>query len=531
MPTAADILDQHVVFQLRSVDRLFLHGYIPLLQSPGGLRRFLERDGPIASPALFQRRSDGFRTALEAYARERAVPWIHFARKERKEDRMRPLFERAEREGRTGLVAVGVAQEKMQAWQGRKRLTAGGAVTFEWSRRSVVVNHHYCYLLDAEWGRSFIKVAGYAPWGIHLWLNGHEWLKRQLTKRGVAFRALDNGLLACADPEAAQRLASALGPMEVKRYLARWLGELPQPLEPGDRAAGHAYALSMLQTEVSDTRVFDRPLRGRQWFEAQLPELLLTGRPERIGLLFARRVRSDTPSRFETVLITPHAVPAIRFRYKQATVKQYLKEGRALRTETTFGDPYDVEVGRRVQNLPTLIAKGHEINARVLELERETETARLAGPEITRLTRPARDARGRRVAALRLGDVRVMALLAALVAIVARHLAAGFSNAQLRRIVAELLAQSLEEYTSAKMTYDLGRLAGHGLIERLPGTRRYALTPFGLRAAAFLTKLADRLLDPGIARCASPPPSLERSLWRPLERALDALVDHARLAA
>lgn len=531
MPTAADILDQHVTFQLRCVDRLFLHGYVPLLQTPGGIELFLGRDGPIRSPALFQRRSDGFRAALEAYAREHAAEWIHFVRKERKEERVRPLFERAEHEGRTGLVAVGVAQERMSAWQGRKHVSARGSVSFEWTRRSVHVNHYYLYLFDAEWGRSFIKIAGYAPWGIHLWLNGHDWLKRQLARRGIAYRALDNGLLACDDPASAQRLASALGPAEVKRYLARWLAVLPQPLTPADRAAGHGYALSMLQTEVSDTRVFDRPLRGRQWFEAQLPELLATGRPERIGLLFARQVRRTTPGRFETELITPHTVPAIRFRYKQATVKQYLKMGRALRTETTFGDPYDVEVGRRIDNLPKLIAKGHEINARVLELERATETARLDGPEITALTRPGRDARGRRVAGLRLGDLRVMALLAALVAIVSRHLAAGFSNAQLRRTVAELLALSLEEYTSAKMTYDLGRLMGHGLIARLPGTRRYRLTPFGLRAAAFLTKLADRVLDPGIARCASPPRSPERSIWRRLECALDDLLDHARLAA
>lgn len=264
MPTATAILDQHVTLQYRSLERLFLNGYVPLLQSAGGLARFLERDGPFRSPVLLQCRSDGFVPALKAYAEERAVPWILFRRKECKEEKIRPLFVAAEPAGRSGLVAVGVAQERMSAWYARKLPTPRGSFIFQWARRAVVVNHYYLYLLDPEWGPAFIKIAGYAPWGIRVWLNGHEWLKRQLGKRGIAFTELDNGLARCADPAAAQALAAGLGPSEVRRFFARWMRQLPQPLTAADRNAGHAYALSMLQVEVSDTRVFDRPLRLSQ---------------------------------------------------------------------------------------------------------------------------------------------------------------------------------------------------------------------------------------------------------------------------
>lgn len=528
MPTAASILDQHVTLQYRSLDRLFLQGYIPLLQSVGGLTRFLERDGPVRSPALLQRRSDAFVRELTAYAAERQIPWILFQRRERKEERIRPLFAAADRAQRYGLVAVGVAQERMSAWYARKVRTPRGWVDFSWARRAVSVNHHYLYLLDPEWGPSFIKIAGYAPWGVRVWLNGHEWLKRQLARSAIAFRELDNGLASCADPARAQALADTLGPAQVRRFFARWMAELPQPLSAADRAAGHGYALSLFQLEVADTRVFDRPVRGRQWFEAVIAEQLTLGRPAEVGLLFGRRVQRNTPGRFETQVITPHTTPAIRFRYKQATIKQYLKEGRALRTETTFGDPRDVGIGRRLENLGALKSKGEETNARLLALEASTEQARLAGPELTGLVLPAH--RGtRRVAALRLGDVRVMALLAALVAIA--HQAAGFSNAQLRRSVATLLGLSLEEYTSARMTYDLGRLVGHGLITPLPRSHRYQLTPYGLRAAAFLTKLADRVLDPGIARCGAAAPSPPAGPWRSFDRALDQVLERARIAA
>lgn len=226
-------------------------------------------------------------------------------------------------------------------------------------------------------------------------------------------------------------------------------------------------------------------------------------------------------------MVTPFTLPTIRFRYKHTDIKQYLKAGRALRTETTFNDSYDVGIGRSVVNLGALQKRGDQINARLLAVERGTEEARLSGPELSDLVLPARSA-GRRIPALRFGDPRVMALFAALVALA--HQAAGFQNAQLRRIVAALLARG-EEYSSARMTYDLGRLVGHGLIERTARTHRYRLTDAGLRIAALCTKLAERLLDPAIARCRDAPPSPPGTPWGRLESSLDAIVREARIAA
>jgi hypothetical protein len=280
----------------------------------------------------------------------------------------------------------------------------------------------------------------------------------------------------------------------------------------------------MLQVEVSDTRVFDRPVRARQWFEATIGEQLTLGRPERISLLFGRRVTRATKGRFETRVVDAYTTPTITFRYKHSTVKQYQKAGLALRTETTINDAYDLDIGRRLENLPAVREAGAAINERLLEHEADTETARLAGPELTDLVRPTtRD--GRRIPALRLGDPRVMALLAAVV--MHAHLPAGFSNAQLRRHVAALLSIPLGEYTSARMTYDLGRLLGHDLIARIPRTHRYRPTPDGLRQAAFLTKLADRVLDPALARCGPPAPPGRH--WQAFDRVLRVLLQRAHI--
>lgn len=530
MPTSSNILAAHTVLHLRSLDRLFLNLYIPKLQRPEQVPYFLRTpETPIPSPVLFQRRGDAFVRDLRAYAEAHGAPWLHFERGTSKEARMRPYLQAAEREGQSGLVAVGLAQERSFGWGFTKTPTERGT-NFGFVRRSVYVNHYYLYIFDADWGPSFIKLCGYAPWGGRVWLNGHEWLKRELAARGIAFRPLDNGLLACERPEVAQELARQLGPAQVRAYLGRWLAELPQPLSAEDRERGYGYACSMKQIEVADTRVFDRPLRGRQWFEATIAEQLALGRPQEIALLFDRRVTRRTPGRFETHVLADRTTPEILFRYKHSTIKQYLKGGRALRTETTVNDTYDLGIGRALEHLGEVREQGEAINERLLAAEAGSEQARLAGPELTELVLPQRTATGRRIPALRFGDPRVMALLAAVVALA--NLPAGFQNAQLRRSVAALLSLSLEEYSRARMTYDLGRLVGHTLIERQRGTHRYRPTAKGLRVAALLTKLADRVLDPAFARIGTDRPrAAPNDPWRRFESALDALVTRANIAA
>jgi hypothetical protein len=527
MPSASSILQAHTVLRCSSIDRLYLNVYIPDLQRPDQVNRFLEHAGmPIPSPVLLQRRSQAFTAALRAYAEAHGVPWICFQRGERKEDTLKPLFAAAERAGRPGLVAVGVAQERTTGWKGAKHRLDRGGLTFSFSRVSVYVNVYYLYIWDTEWGPTFIKLSGYAPWGGRIWLNGHEWLKRQLAKRSVAYQSLDNGFRWVEQTELMAKLAGQLSADHIRAYFAYWMRHLPGPLTAEDRAAGYTYALSLLQVEVSDTRVFTRPLRARQWFEATITDQLTLGRPEEVSLLFGRRPNRRTSGRFQTRIVNACTLPVISFRYKHSTVKQYLKEGVALRTETTINDAYDFDLGRRLDNLPALRALGEATNATLLAHEENADTARLNGPELTQLVQPLRH-QDRRIPALRLGDPRVMALLAAVVML--SHLPAGFTNAQLRRHVAALLSLPLGQYSSARMTYDLGRLSGHGLIGRIPNTHCYRPTATGLRIAAFLTRLSDRILDPGLARCGPTMP--QGPPWIPLDHALAKLLHRANLVA
>ena len=226
-----------------------------------------------------------------------------------------------------------------------------------------MVNHFYFYCVDRDFGPFLLKFATY-PYTAKLCLNGHEYAKRQLARAGIAFEALDNGLLSCADPRRAQALCDRLSSAKIVALVRRWLRRLPHPFTAADRRAGYRYDVSILQAEFSLTQEFDRPATGRVFFEEVIRENLDLGRPDQVQLIFGRRVTRRTPGRFRTRVITEGVTPSLHVDYKRSRIKQYHKEGRALRTETTINDARDVGVGKRLKNLPALREIGFQANRR-----------------------------------------------------------------------------------------------------------------------------------------------------------------------
>jgi hypothetical protein len=181
----------------------------------------------------------------------------------------------------------------------------------------------YFYLFDRDWGPAFFKLSSYAPYPLFISANGHEWLKRQLEVRGVRYEDLDNGLRSVEDPELAHRLAGSLSAGHLLHLIAKWLPLLPSPLLDADRAAGFNWAFSVRQMEISDTAVFERPQLGRAWFEAAIRDHLSLGRPDKVRIVFGRQVRSTTPGRFATNVITHGVYPRLEIRYKSSGAKAY----------------------------------------------------------------------------------------------------------------------------------------------------------------------------------------------------------------
>ena len=308
-----------------------------------------------------------------------------------------------------------------------------------------------------------------------------------------------------------QTLADGLSAEKIEALIRKWQARLPQPFTVAERAAGYDYDLSILQVEFALTQVLDRPQTGRLFLEAAIREHLDLGRPEQVQLIFARRVTRATPSRFRTRIITEGVTPALHIDYKHSRIKQYHKEGRALRTETTINETRDFHIGKRLKNLPALRQIGFPANRRLLHVQQISHNCLLGEDAFQQVNQPQLVS-GQRVPALRFTDPGVQALFSALVAF--RLLPQGFANHELRALLAPLLGLVPDQLTPGQMTYHLRRLRLHGLIERIPQTHRYQVTEFGWRVAFFFTRTYARLIRPGLAQIVPQAPPLNTMLRR-----------------
>jgi len=531
--SVAEILRDHVTLEVEGIDRMYLNAVIPILQSEGGIAWFFRecRGHAFASSALMAPMTRAFVEALEHFARTEDLDVVAFEKKQRKDDVAAEY--RARFRGEEGLLFVGKAQEKASVFRTQRRRNPKTGASYAWLYRSTaMVNQYYFYALDRDFGPFFLKFCSYFPYNAKLCINGHEYAKRQLERRGIRYQALDNGVLSCEDPTTLQSICDGLSAEKIDALLRKWLRQLPHPFTAKDRAAGIRYDLSVLQAEFSLTQVLDRPVTGRIFFEEVIRENLDIGRPDQVQLIFERRILRKgpraTPGRFRTRVITEGVYPSLHVDYKATRIKQYHKEGRALRTETTINNTRDFAIGKRLHNLPALRGVGFKANRRLLDVQRISHDCSIGEHAFHAIQRP-RVVDNQRASALRFEAERVQALLHALV--IFRLLPHGFSNADLRERLEPLLGRRIRP---GAVTYDLRRLRLHGLIKRIPRSHRYEVTQRGLRYALFFTRSYDRLLRPGLSLILPDhalTDSTLRASFRQLETAMTSWAEQANLAS
>ncbi len=227
--TVNDVLDGRKLLEIDCLDRIYLTLSVPNLMVGGQVVSFLtQHEGkPVPSPALLERRGQTFRRAVESFAQANGIPVIAFTGKkdksrpgvladtpwpQRKIDQVMPLMRKAAATGRSQVVAIGVAQEFQRVFTGTKSEAGTSAVWFSYHRTERRVTCYYFYIWDADFGAAFIKVCAYFPYPGKIWINGHEWAKRQAAQAGIGFRELSNGFAACDDPAALQTVCDRLGP-------------------------------------------------------------------------------------------------------------------------------------------------------------------------------------------------------------------------------------------------------------------------------------------------------------------------------
>ena len=212
--TVNDVLDGHVGLDVECMDRIYLNGYVPNLQVGGQVASFMTAHlgYPIPSPAIMDKIGTAFRRAVDRFADDNKIPVVRFGKDDRKIDRMRPYLARA------GARPVGPGWPR-SGWRrssrrcsSRPRRAPATAVWFSFTKANRRVTCYYFYLWDDDFGPAFVKVCAYFPYPMKIWVNGHEWAKRQATKAGIGFTELSNGFATCSDPAGLQAICDRLGP-------------------------------------------------------------------------------------------------------------------------------------------------------------------------------------------------------------------------------------------------------------------------------------------------------------------------------
>ena len=393
-----DVLDGHVVLDVECLDRIYLNGYVPNLQVGGQVASFMTAHlgYPIPSPAIMEKMGTAFRKAVDRFAAANEIAVVRFGKNERKIEVMRRYLAKHAKTGRAGVAAIGVAQEFAPVFTGTKKTGPSDAVWFAFTKADRRVTCYYFYVFDDDFGPAFVKVCAYFPYPVKIWLNGHEWAKRQAAKAGIGFAELSNGFASATDSAALQAICDRLGPGAIRVFAERWWSRLPLPLTEHDRAAGYWWELAMRQVETSRTLVFDAPRRARAFFEALVADNLDIGRPEVIELIFRRGQRRGRPAagEFKTKIVTYGTEVNVNAFYRHSRIKQYLKDGRALRVETVINDPGDLGCLRRLQHLDELQTRARAVNTTLLDTERVGQGCVLASPALSVLATPGKGVGG-----------------------------------------------------------------------------------------------------------------------------------------
>ena len=522
-------------FDYACFDRILLNGVIQVLQNPACVVGFLKekRQAARVTPAYFKAISTDYHHFVQAFAEKRHVEIVQPPRGVRREEWVEPFYQQLQ--GQPGIAVILKARENARV-----------AVSFPRQGDHVellnrFVQQYYFYFQDRDFGRMFVRVCPYFPFSVRFCLNGHEWLACRLREEGIAFEQCANAFRTCADPARLQELADRFSAADIEACGHRWLAQLvPFFTDRERRHQGFGYRLFVSQVEYCTNLIFERRAALDRLHERLLDLNRSIGHPDKIAMIFGRRITQHTDAGLKTQILDHDlGQPVIRSEYKSSSIKQYARDNLVLRTETTSYHTPDLGVNKGVEHLPELRQTMAAANDRYLDVQQDVLETFVDRGQLERLRQPTISPSGRRTPGLKLDDPRLLAVLQALTCFALLAGRGRFRTTDLHATVAGSLGKTTETYTLGQLRYDLGKLRGKGLVERVDGTQSYRLPSEGYRIAVLYLKLFHRIYAPLTAGIMEPVPWDERvpperralldRLYAAVDRDLDRLFESVGL--
>jgi hypothetical protein len=509
----------------RCFDRILLNGLLQPFQQPERVIGFFSfyRDQFPVSRKMLTDIADQFQCWVKNRSEKWAAPLLE-APEGRRDEFVEPYFRKAKPDQ---VVAILKAREPA-----RIMTAIGSAKENRWHLQIAqrwVIQYNF-YLNDARWGRMFVRMCPYFPFSARVCLNQHHWLANRLTEEGISFEKTSNAFLQCGNFPRLQELADSLTARDLLACGQKWLTALTPFFTARERKdAGCRHRLFFAQVEYCDNLIFGRRAALDAVGERLLDANRTIGRPDKITVIFGRKITSRYRGKLQTEIEDMHLPnPVIRSHYGNGFIKQYVRDHRILRTETATNNVNDYGVNKAVENLPKLREKLSAINDNYQNVQQDILETFIDRGQLRKLAEPTVLPGGKRVPGLKLDHPRQLALMHALVRFA--HLAAGstFTTAELYPEVVEALGCSPSDYSLASMRYDLSKLRAKALVEKLPHSRKYRLLPSGYSVSLVFLKLFERIYAPltaGLLRPIADDRKLQQQRQSQIDRLYQRVVD------
>jgi len=490
------------------VDRTVFNAYFCMGQTAGGFRQWwrqLEGSDEKLDNNHLIRMAGRLSRRLHAYASAHHIPVVDCDTKERKDNIVVEYLPKEA--GFVGLFAILVGRAPAPVWN-VKKTKSGKIVNIE--RKTQYVNHYHFHIQDPDWGHIIIRMSGHPPFGAQIILNGHEYVACRAQKAGVTFRKEDNCFTEVTQPTHLAQIADTLSSPEIvgqlEQMFNRWIYStclcFALDLEEQECTNFH-YDYSIYQAEYSRNLLFHRGGQMQQLVQTLIDHTRSWLDVKQVKTIFGsarrpfRHKDSHSQPRFEIVVEKPeYDLIIFKIHFGNLTVKLYTKGERVLRGEAIVHNARALHVGRSLPNFPKIISELRQILVRFFDVLDCVNCAFLDDDTFDNLSRPGRLG-SKPVAGIDLSKPRLRAVLNAVIALAASPNRIAVSD--LAAKVRELLGLGPQDYKSRHAAYDLKKLRAKQWVVPIGKSRRYQLTPDGIRTISALLTLREKVIRPLLA--------------------------------
>ena len=506
------------------VDRVVLNGYFRPGHNGGGFRVWWRRlhgsDDDLDNAHLI-RFAGRFSRRLRGYAKAQGIPIIDCAIGERKHDIGEEYLAKTKVTRGLFLILVGRAQAPIWEVTGKHHL--------QWKRPMPYVNHYSFHILDPDWGHITIKISGHPPFPAQIILNGHEYVACQARKAGISFTKEGNCFTHISDAAGLAKIAETLSEQQTVGRLSeiceRWIYTtcLCFALDLDEQTqSGFHYQYSNYQIEYSRNLVFKIGGRMDRVFQALIDRSrsLLDMRTIKTIIGYKRRPRygkrKKKSAEWEVAIERPtFDLTIFRLHCGKLTLKIYTKGERVLRIEAMAHNTEELDCGRSLEKFPRIVCRLKGILERFMNTLSCMDQCFIGDETLEQLPLPSQVGKSK-VGGIDFNKPRMRWVAEAVLALAPSP--RGFTASELAGKVRTLIPQNGTQYDPRRAAYDLKKLRGKRIVQRIGKTRRYEPIPDGLITLAAIVTLRDKVIRPLLAAAQQVTPSLGAQNPSPLDK-------------